>query len=984
MKPAQTRALAMLLCLPVFGLSAYGQAPATPSDFTTAELNVTPSPAASSELGFPAGTSVVDFDIWPTGAEAVILIHNAAGYHVVTWHAGDTSTVPLLDLPATFAAASLTVHPMGQRFFVEGKTGQQSQILAVDNVNGSWTQHTIYQTAADVRRLLVAPRPFETGYNDTTQQTIDSYRIFFAERLPSGVYSTRSITEDGQREYQVLGPQSTYVKIPDSDGDPTPNFVPTALPESFHPDGHLLIWEDGSGCFQQLAYAGQNWDKPSHIVGNPCGGSLTVTPNGAALLHWKSGVPGVAVIGDHGSTTSTQAGGYQFISTPSSVPDGKGVIGLVEKAGAQALVFVPIEVPLADVINAWMFTQDAADRNSYAKNGGMFRTTDEDQMYEMYDTESYACGQFDNATPTRPYLVTTDIFWELVASAYEGTFIVEERQQAMPAFWAFVAAARQSLDASAPASKWAVAFDAVADSNSATSASDAEALHIQQAQGTFKSPVFNGTFDFTELTPRGYYTATPEMQEYFKAVHYLTTVSAAIDATPLNALPDDVKAKAMQWIAAYSAYIAPSRSPLVWNSGAFVPPAFALHPGTSPQIFPLSWGFDNEVLLSTVFHSDWPAAEQITGPKGVRGLPSGLDLAAAFGSSYARSLLKSDLASFPALGPAIDALEGRAPKSAAQANLYDLWINALALQWADDSAFPGNAQDALWNTKRIQTGLGSWATLRHATVLVNERSTAECGEGGFEAIVLRPPRGYVEPDPKTFEAIASLFDQMEQVVAKSANFTGNLPVDPSEAADTSNDNADSSNDNGDSSSGPPAQPLQAGIIRRLQATASKTRLFESMAEKELQNQPLADSDYDEILHVGAVAEHDFLVYNSLASADLALSTPNPIMKIADVAGGGEVPYLEAAVGRPLEWDQVVPYFGRREIVKGSVYSYYEFPSPEPLTDFDWAGQAANPNMDPENPAAKAVRGKVEAQSHPAWVSSFISRESLACPAEPPF
>jgi Protein of unknown function (DUF3160) len=975
MKPTQKRALAMLLSFPVLAWSAFAQAPSpsqAPSDFATGELNVTPSPASSSELSLPAGTSVVDFDVWPTGADAVILTHDKAGNHVIRWHAGDASAVPLLDLPATFSAASIAVHPLGQSFFIEGKSGQQSQILVATNANGSWTQHTIYQTSADVRRLLVAPRPFEIGYNDTTNQAIESYRLFFAEQLPGGAYSTRSITEDGQREYQVIGPQSTYVKIPDSNGDPTPNFVSTALPESFHPDGHLMIWEDGTGCFQQLAYAGQNWDKPSHIVGNPCGGSLTVAPNGAALLHWKSGVPGVAVIGDHGSTTSTQAAGFQFTSTPSSVPDGKGIIGLVEKAGAQALVYAPINVSLADVINAWMFTHDAADRNSYTAHAGLLRTTDEDQMYELYDTESYACGSYDSATPTRPYLVTTDIFWELVASAYEGTFIVEERQQAMPAFWAFVSAARQSLDATAPNSTWAAAFNAVADSESATSTTDAEALHIQQAQGKFSSPVFGKAFDFSELTPRGYYTATPEMQEYFKAVHYLTSVAAAIDATPLNALPDDVKAKAMQWIGAYAAYIAPSRSPLVWNAGAFVPPTFALHPDTSPQIFPLSWGFDNEVLLSTVYHSDWPATEQITGPKGPRGLPSGLDLAAALGSRYARSLLKTDLAEFPALGPVLDALEGREPKIAAQTDLYDAWIGALAVQWADNATFPGAVQDTLWDAKRIQTGLASWATLRHATVLVNERTTAECGEGGFEAIVLRPPRGYVEPDPKTFEAIASLFDQMEQVVAKSSNFTGNLPQDPSSPQDSSSDNT--------------PQPLQAGIIRRLQATASKTRLFESMAQKELQNQPLADSDYDEILHVGAVAEHDFLVYNSLASADLALSTPNPMMKIADVAGGGEVPYLEAAVGRPLEWDQVVPYFGRREIVKGSVYSYYEFPSSTPLTDLSWAGKPANPDADPVNPspADKAVAGKVDSQAHPAWVSSFISRETLACPAEPPF
>ena len=74
-----------------------------------------------------------------------------------------------------------------------------------------------------------------------------------------------------------------------------------------------------------------------------------------------------------------------------------------------------------------------------------------------------------------------------------------------------------------------------------------------------------------------------------------------------------------------------------------------------------------------------------------------------------------------------------------------------------------------------------------------------------------------------------------------------------------------------------------------------------------------------------------------------------------------MPYLEAAVGRPLEWDQVVPYFGRREIVKGSVYSYYEFPSPTPLTDLAWAGKLANPDADPAHPAPadKADTGKVE-------------------------
>ena len=63
MTHAQRRALAMFLSLPVLALSAFAQAPSASSTFTTAEINVTPSPASSSELSLPAGTSVVDFDM---------------------------------------------------------------------------------------------------------------------------------------------------------------------------------------------------------------------------------------------------------------------------------------------------------------------------------------------------------------------------------------------------------------------------------------------------------------------------------------------------------------------------------------------------------------------------------------------------------------------------------------------------------------------------------------------------------------------------------------------------------------------------------------------------------------------------------------------------------------------------------------------------------------------------------------------------------
>ena len=917
------------------------------SPFHSHEVRVSPSPNTSSELILPSGSTVVDYDVWPTGPDVLILLHDVSGNHVVTWHVGDAKTVAVLDLPPTFDARAIAIHPMEHRFFISGKSGQQWSILVADDVHGKWAVHAIYQSARELRRLLVAPRPFQTGW-DESQKPLEGYRIFFAQCQPDGSYSTRSIMENGEREYQVIGPATSYVQLSGESEGPKQNFTPSALPAAFHPAGHILIWQDTKGCFQQLPYSDWNWGKPAAVAGSPCGGSLTVTPNGAALLNWRLGEPGITVIAAHVNSVSTQARNYQFIATPSSTPDGKGIVGLVERGDRQALAYVPIDIPLADVTNAWMFIESSSDEQLLAKNSGVLRPTYYEQLYQLYDSESYTTELSYTSEPNRPYLVTTDIFWEIFASAYEGTFIVKERQQAMPEFWAFVTAAQKSLQASAPDSRWAQAFNAVLESRIAAKPVNAEALHIQQASGAFASPVFGGNFDFTELRPRGHYTTTPEMEAYFKAVHYLTNLAAEKGAQELNSLPAEVKTRAMQWISAYQGFIAPSRSPLVWSQETFHPPAYALHPLDTQQIFPLSWGFDNEVLLSTVYHPNWPAAEQITGTNGPRLVPSGLDLATALGSGYAQALLKTDLAEYPRLGPALDALQRRRPKDGTNRSLYDAWIDALAVQWANEVQFPGVSTDSLWKTKRLQTGLASWATLRHATVLVNERSSAEAGEGGFESLVTQPPRGYVEPDPNTFRAIASLFGDMGRVVAGSANLGGYMPINEDENAQS--------------------EPLRNGIVHRLQASAEKARLFAAIAEKELGNQELTNSDYEEILYVGSVAEHDLLVFKSLANKDLALSTPDPMMKLADVAGGGMAPLLEVAVGRPLEWDQIVPYFGRREIVKGSVYSYYEFPSPIPLNDREWAARVA----------------AVGVAKRPSWVEPFISSKSLSCPAKAPF
>lgn len=903
------------------------------SVFDLPELRVSPSPAQASRVTLPGGLRVLDFDVSPSGPTVALLVSNGAGARsVMLWSIGRSGLESALEIPSAFAARSIVWHPEGRGFFLAGPNGPR-HVIMFHAMGARIGPREIYSSPLEIRRLIAAPRPFQKlEYNPKLPRPGPTYRLFFGVKAADGSYSIRSVTANGQRDYQVIGHANSVTHFPDAGEDPSNLTSASALPVAFHPAGHMLIWEDARNCFEAASYDRDHWSATNPLFGRRvCGGTMLPTPNGMATIHWTAGQPGIELLLQQGKSTRREAAALQFMSAPSSVPDGRGIVGVARDESGVVMHYVPIDVPLADSVNAWMFQESPEDTQHFEKHGGLFRKlTDMEQLYQLYDTESYACGGYDQSTPTRPYLVTTDALWEVFAAAYEGLFIVREREVAIPAFWQFVAQADQSLHQTSPQSRWTAVFDALAAVNT-NAPSNAEAKRILQSTGNEMSPTLGVAFDYGELKPRGHYTTSPTNQKYFRAFRYLTGVSKlkSFDTAELRDIPPDVRAAALRWIDAYREMIAPSRAPVVWKDDAFQPPSYTKRPESKPVLFPLSWGFDNETLLSTVYHSTWPASEQITGASSVRLLPSSVDVAAALGSRFARDLLADEFAKYPNLQPVLDNLQSRAH---AGSTLYDKWIEALAVQWADSTASPnGPLDERLWRVKRLQTGLASWATLRHATVLVNERTGAECGEAGFEEIILRAPRGYVEPDPATFASIAGLFDTAAQ--------------------------------------GPPISQrasLAQGVKRRLTESAAKARLFQALAEKEVRGEQLTSKDYEEILYFGRVAEHHFLVFKSLSIKDQALAHPRPVPKIADVSGGPPVSaYLHAAVGFPLEWDHVVPYFGRHQIVKGAAYSFYEFASPEIRNDEDWLKKAA-------------------AQPHPAWIAPHVSQSKLSCPPRSPF
>jgi hypothetical protein len=914
------------------------------------EADFRASPDSAARTDIPSGENVQDLDVSPSGNPVAILVEGKDGTSAIRlWDRASPATERAWEVPAGVKAKSIAWHPGKRALFLLGRKAKTSVILEVAQGKQGWASRTVYETPDTLRRLVAGPRPFVTGEYGSAPE----YRVFFGRKDPEGGFSIRSVTESGRKVYQVVGKASGISRQQEEYELPSDMVSPSALPVGFHPAGHLLVWEDAKSCFEIAEYGSKAWSKSEPwLQGAECGGTITVAPNGMTLFHWRPGVAGVEAVMMGGKRRTRQAAGVTFAFTPSSAPDGKGLVGMVRNGNAQSVVYEPVDVPLADVVNAWMFTETEDDLARFAGTGSVFRNTDHAQMYQLYETENYGCDGYAGSVPTRPYLVTTDAFWEVFGAAFEGLFVVGEKQAAIPEFWEFVQAATDHYRTQPSGGYWGRVFASLASFRFKDFRQE-EAMRIDLAEGLLESRVLGRKVDYGILKPRGNYASGPEFAAYFKAFMYLTRC-ASEGLTPaqeqeLERLPSAVKEKALRWIDPYRVFIAASRSPLVWKPSLFKAPGYVRHPESAAKLFPLSWAIDNEVLNSTVYHPNWPEAEIIRGPRGGRMLASVLDLPAALGNPLALVQSRVDIAAYPNFGKVLHDLGSRTlPGATDDAGLYDRWMRALAVQWSASPALPRNRGDwKSWDAKRLQTGLASWATLRHATVLVNETSGAECGEGGYEEIVLRPPRGYVEPDTATFSAIAGLFDAAASRVRRIALSSEASGAKPRIEEDS-------------------VYALRKGLMNRLRESAAAARAFAAMAAKELRGRALADSEYDAVLTVGRVAEHHFLVYKSLSTSGLGLANPEPMPKIADVAKGPDgSPYLFAAVGHPLEWNQVVPHFGRREIVKGAVYSFYAFSSDTLFNDKEW-------------------QARLSKSGRPAWISPYIGGKSLACPARKPF
>jgi hypothetical protein len=161
------------------------------------------------------------------------------------------------------------------------------------------------------------------------------------------------------------------------------------------------------------------------------------------------------------------------------------------------------------------------------------------------------------------------------------------------------------------------------------------------------------------------------------------------------------------------------------------------------------------------------AAQQPEVASVCRFLPSGLDVAAALGSTRAREHLQPDIEGYCDYGQQLDAVTEEASQFTLAdwgKNLYTSWLYSLDPFFTRDfSGFPTWMTGNAYQDKGLNTALASWAELRHDTILYVKQSYTAMAAGNTSEPI-PPPEAmyYVEPVPEVYSRLADLARMTER------------------------------------------------------------------------------------------------------------------------------------------------------------------------------------------------------------------------------
>ena len=489
----------------------------------------------------------------------------------------------------------------------------------------------------------------------------------------------------------------------------------------------------------------------------------------------------------------------------------------------------------------------------------------------------------------------------------------------------------------------------------------AELALIAAHHGTANSPLFGQPVDYSQFVPRGHYTGSESLRRYFLAMTWYGRLSfplegpdAALRARQalllvrsLTLVPelgrawaavfdpittwvgrsDDLTVRDYQAIAVRvygaKAPVAALADPA--KLATFIRMATAL-PG--PQIRDEGGLARSFRLFGQRFVPDAAIMQELIFPHvGSASLrrdwPSGLDVAATLGSARANTLQRASQGRYPNYAQALAAQQARygaLPAGTWGQNLYWGWLDMLRAAWGRvPAAAPAFMHSEAYAAKQLATGLGSWAELRHDTLLYVKQPSG-LGAGGPQPV----PVAYVEPVPLVYIRLQALTAQLKATLERA----GLLDALPSIQGSIY------------LGSGVFAAVPQAekGYRAAIDAFAAVVTLAEATAERELQGEPVSANDTRNLYLLGGDLGQLERFFQDNANGRSLTPFERQVALVADVftePRSGQV--LEVGVGDVLPMFAVVTVNGKRWLARGGTYSYYEFRQPmaNRLTDDTW-------------------------------------------------
>ena len=462
------------------------------------------------------------------------------------------------------------------------------------------------------------------------------------------------------------------------------------------------------------------------------------------------------------------------------------------------------------------------------------------------------------------------------------------------------------------------------------------------------SAIFDYEEDYSQYKVRGHYTRNDVLSKYFKAMMFAGRMGFMCKAVPNNpAMEVDHTRRALLLVSCFNATY---QSVNMWNYWDRVYQPTAFYVGKSDDLTPSDYysilrghsyptgdALASETLVQEIIEeleafrnprinsmlavfsatSGFPKSFRLMGQRFIpdsyihqnlaepfvpdRFMVKGLDVFSVLGSERAALYLEEEASLYRNYTSQINALRVEFSNLSDfdwVQNLYWSWLYTLfpLLETQETEGYPEFMTTEAWQDKSLLTAMGSWAELRHDTILYAKQSYATIGGAG------KAKNGYIEPYPELYSRLASM-TRMTKEGLENRGTTLTL------------------------------------LVERLDKLIEIFDELVILSIKELENEPLTEADMEFIHNVGErlgkLCDFRETEYEEYADED-----EMGLAMIADVFTNQNFnpKVLEVGIGKPyIIYVIVQDEQGNLRLTKGATFSYYEFIQPlsQRLNDEEW-------------------------------------------------